>query len=66
MKLQDTELGRRILSKGYSLTGFAREILGKELSTFRIAVKKETLRVSEIRKILKSLDCRFEDLFGEE
>lgn len=48
--------------RGYKVADFAKIILNQEYSTFKYQVRNGTMRYSDIVKLLKVLNIKFEDL----
>jgi hypothetical protein len=51
--------------RGFTVAGFARQVLGQEYRTFKTQIDKETMRYKDIKTVLKVLNIRFEDLEGK-
>lgn len=48
--------------KGYKVADFSKIILNQKYTTFKNQVSKGTMRYNDIKKVLKVLNIRFEDL----
>jgi hypothetical protein len=55
-------LTKIIKLRGYSIAGFARQVLGLSYRTFKTQIDKETMRYKDIKIVLKELKIKFEDL----
>lgn len=55
-------LTKIIKLRGYSVAGFARQVLGQSYRTFKTQIDKGTMRYKDLKIILKELNIKFEDL----
>lgn len=57
------KLKQAIKEKGYSIGGFAQNVLGMEYKAFKYNMDNQSFKITQINAMLDKLEKKYEDIF---